>query len=745
MIQETLRVQLFKKAGVLLLTVSVVGGGLCQPVAAAPRVGTGQIKEAGQIQEPTKGILPGKDGKASGASWAFDRLSGRLSITGSGVPVLKADPSSVWSLMSIPWYSFKDKIKSVTIDKTVRPMSMATWFWKCRNLEKGPEIPNSVTDTSQMFYQCSNLKEAPDLPDSVKTARNMFYECRNIKEAPKISYGLVNADGMFWRCSSMEKVSELPDSIQNVKSMFSGCSSLERVSNIPEKVTSTEQMFAGCGSLKAAPAISSGVTDTYCMFNGCGSLEAAPSIPEGVKNAGYMFNECSNLKMVNYIPDSVTDADNMFNGCRNLKSIPNIPQSVIDASWMLSGCRKLKTVPEIPYGIKNASCMFYECSNLEDVPVLPDSVTDASWMFSECSNLQAIPNIPENIKNAKYMFNECPKIVRFSRNIEVPEQADIKYLFGILNEDGTKLPTMVPYDNESLLKYPNWDEDSRQVIKYCVVEFQDAQGKLLKSVDVVYGQGLKEDQVPEAPKGNHWNLPDLRVIKKHLTIRAQEDKFKIVFKDWDGTVLKTENVKPGEGASAPEIPKQTGYVFTGWDEEFDSVVKDMVITALYQKNEKPMALVAAPRININKKQGTSNDGFQIKVEHKADGAYVSYQTNNSKVVAVNSRGYVKERQEGKAVITTTVKQDGKKFSFKTCVSVNGYVRILKVKKSLRKGKSFNFQGKAFGTKTGLKWLVSNKKVGKISRCGKFTGKKKGIVYVMVKSGKHSAKVRVKIK
>ena len=61
----------------------------------------------------------------------------------------------------------------------------------------------------------------------------------------------------------------------------------------------------------------------------------------------------------------------------------------------------------------------------------------------------------------------------------------------------------------------------------------------------------------------------------------QPDTYTVTFQDWDGTTLKTETVNSGEAATAPEAPIRTGYTFTGWDQSFDVVTSDLVVTAQY--------------------------------------------------------------------------------------------------------------------------------------------------------------------
>ena len=58
--------------------------------------------------------------------------------------------------------------------------------------------------------------------------------------------------------------------------------------------------------------------------------------------------------------------------------------------------------------------------------------------------------------------------------------------------------------------------------------------------------------------------------------------YTVTFKDWDGTVLKTEQVREGRSAHAPADPYREGYVFAGWDKDFSAVMSDLVVTATYE-------------------------------------------------------------------------------------------------------------------------------------------------------------------
>lgn len=74
--------------------------------------------------------------------------------------------------------------------------------------------------------------------------------------------------------------------------------------------------------------------------------------------------------------------------------------------------------------------------------------------------------------------------------------------------------------------------------------------------------------------------------------------YTVVFKDYDGTVLKTEMVTSGRDATAPADPYRAGYMFAGWDKAFSKVTGNITVTAQYNKISDPSliieSLTAAP-------------------------------------------------------------------------------------------------------------------------------------------------------
>ncbi|MGN1112565.1 MAG: cohesin domain-containing protein [Acutalibacteraceae bacterium] len=100
-------------------------------------------------------------------------------------------------------------------------------------------------------------------------------------------------------------------------------------------------------------------------------------------------------------------------------------------------------------------------------------------------------------------------------------------------------------------------------------------------------------------------------------------EYTVVFKDYDGTVIKTENVESRKSANAPDDPQREGYIFSKWDKSFDKVTSDMVITAEYTKIVNPTVMLqgatASPgdtvQIPIKIYNNPGINGIQLNVSY----------------------------------------------------------------------------------------------------------------------------------
>ena len=63
----------------------------------------------------------------------------------------------------------------------------------------------------------------------------------------------------------------------------------------------------------------------------------------------------------------------------------------------------------------------------------------------------------------------------------------------------------------------------------------------------------------------------------------------VTFKNYDGTVLKVEQVISGESATPPTASKK-GYTFTGWDKSYTQITADTVLTAQFKATENKVVI-----------------------------------------------------------------------------------------------------------------------------------------------------------
>ncbi len=117
------------------------------------------------------------------------------------------------------------------------------------------------------------------------------------------------------------------------------------------------------------------------------------------------------------------------------------------------------------------------------------------------------------------------------------------------------------------------------------VTFKDYDGTVLKTQYVAYGS---DAEPPEDPERDGYTFSgwsgDYDDITTAVTIKAKYDinTYKVTFADYDGTELKTQNVIYGLGAVPPADPVREGYTFGGWDGDYTKITGTVKFTAQYK-------------------------------------------------------------------------------------------------------------------------------------------------------------------
>ena len=372
----------------------------------------------------------------TGVTYSYTKRSGTLTIRGSG------KMSNYGVASDVPWYSYRDRLKSLIIEDGVTSIGSYA-FAECTRLTS-VTIPNSVTRigsyafaeciflsvtigngvtniSSNAFDGCCGLSitwNAKNYPAFSNYSDNPFYDIRT--QITEFIIGDEITSIPSYMCYEMSKLKSvtISNSVTSIGwSAFYDCSGLTSV-NIPNSVTSIGwSAFSGCSGLTSVsiPNSVSGI-GSYA-FSGCSGLTSV-SIPNSVSSIGsYTFAECTGLTSVT-IGNGVTSiGDYGFAECTGLTSITignsvtNISSNAFDGCSGLSITWNAKNYPAIYsassspfYNIRTQITEFiigdevksipkymcYEMSNLKSVTIGNSLTCIGSCTFAECTGLTSV-------------------------------------------------------------------------------------------------------------------------------------------------------------------------------------------------------------------------------------------------------------------------------------------------------------------------------------------------------------------
>lgn len=293
--------------------------------------------------------------------WVIDQ-DGKLTVSGWGD--WKKSGSS-----SVPWYHYRDEIKSAKIDVT-GATDISDMFMAHRNLvhvDLSDFDISNVTNMNEMFEHCISLTDI-DLSGldtgNVTEMTGMFWNCIALTDIDMQGIDTSNVTDMacmFFGCNSLTSINLSSLDTCNVTSMshmFYGCNNLSSVnlgSIDISNVTDMEFMFTDCSSLisiNLSGLCAGNNADMSGMFYGCSNLNSIDITGmdiSGVKNMGSMFSDCSSLRSIdlsNMDVGSGTNMRGMFSGCSSLTNVNMSGMNVAGADMgkMFSGCENLNTV-----------------------------------------------------------------------------------------------------------------------------------------------------------------------------------------------------------------------------------------------------------------------------------------------------------------------------------------------------------------------------------------------------------------
>ena len=123
------------------------------------------------------------------------------------------------------------------------------------------------------------------------------------------------------------------------------------------------------------------------------------------------------------------------------------------------------------------------------------------------------------------------------------------------------------------------------------------------------GDGTSQTDISSTPsEDDDTSKTDPTDTSKPTDTKPVATIYTVTFKDYDGTVLKTDKVEKGKAATAPADPKREHFAFAGWDKSFKKITSDLVVTATYTTTK---TVIYAEHVSVNK--GTGEVTMNIRV------------------------------------------------------------------------------------------------------------------------------------
>ena len=520
------------------------------------------------------------------------------------------------------------------------------------------EIPESVTYIGKSAFYASGLTSLV-IPNSVTNIESYAFEyCDSIKS---ITIGTNLGNIGIWAFEGCENIMTVTWNAINCSSWNFGNQVTsftfgEEVQKIPSSTCEGMTLLTSITIPNSVTSIGSSA------FSGCIGLTSI-TIPNNVTSIGSSaFSGCIGLTSIT-IPNSVTSiGSSAFSGCSGMTSV-TIGNSVTSiGSSAFSGCIGLTSIA-IPNSVTSiGSSAFSNCSDLSGELIIPNSVTSiGSNAFANCIGLTSIV-IEGRPRLSANSFNGCTNLQGIYCLSDTPPIANAE-------------PSCLSNTNDCPIYYPcGMYENYKYVFtmyldrlyqnpdcaRTFTVTFQDWNGTVLKSEQVEEGQSATAPANPirEGYTFTGWDK-DFSNVQSDLIVTAQYTQnssgttsFTVTFQDWDGTVLKSEQVDKGKSATAPANPTREGYTFTGWDKTFSNVQSDLIVTAQYQKN----AEIAVTNVSLNKKTlqmviGNTATVTASVLPANASNKSVTWTSSNATTATVSSTGTISAKAEGVTTIT----------------------------------------------------------------------------------------------
>ena len=360
-----------------------------------------------------------------------------------------------------------------------------------------------------------------------------------------------------------------------------------------------------------------------CIYSFDSSIDTLPVFNDGYE---YRYTDVTNSDgtITRTILSDIEPTAINFRDCTGLKTLDYMDLTNLSGfDNMFTSCTSLTTV------------------KLENCPANANTVSGFQSMFAGCTSLTHTYLSGINFENAqymRYMFSNCS-------SLEYVDFGNFNSIHGL--------------DFSSTFYYGTTGKFNTVVVDNPPA---NSMNKLIDLLPTRTGTLSSGNIIHNATDTSEWDIEELNSRNWQL-LNDNLPRYTVTFKDWDGTVLKTETVIEGASATVPSNPSRDGYTFTGWDKDFSSITSDLTVNAQY--SILYTNLVAQYTANTTGVVPTFNVDFQYRVEeiNNGDGTYTSkvFCEENSTFTSCSFKGLTSLLTVDYLDITTKVSNTGAMF------------------------------------------------------------------------------------
>lgn len=529
-----------------------------------------------------------------------------------------------------------EEINQLVIPKDIT-MIQDNNFKGCSSIHSLQLTKNITTIEKDAFKNCTNLSTVTFAAASCEDLENTIFDNNSIKNIT-FSENVKHIPSHICNNQPIQSIT-IPSNVETIgANAFFGCSQISHIYwNAINCSVIDNGVFNSSSSNITSFIFGNGVEEIPHHI--CYNMNKLTSvtIPYGViRINNNAFQWCSNLTAIT-IPNSVTTlGESAFYGCTAWRVVfPNslkyIGENAIyntftynsERSWTdnvlyvenyLIKCKKTNNVSS--YSIKEgtvviADAAFTDITNLSSI-YIPNTVTHiGARAFNNCKNISSI-NIPNKVES----IGESAMRVYFKQGTHIKESLQLphtlthlgdyafmtwdissiyakmptppaitEWTFGLTNSMANT-PVYVYHENINSYYQANVWKQFDIISAYKVV-FTDENGAIIEEQMVGHGENATPPQMPnqEGYQFVGWDKSYTN-ITNDIVIKAiyKPAKYKVIFYDYDYTVLKSDSVLYGNNAIPPKDPIRHGYIFIGWDKDYSNVKSDLNIIAQYEQD-----------------------------------------------------------------------------------------------------------------------------------------------------------------